>query len=64
MRKLVPLILLLPLPLFSAVFSSNSIGQEIEPKAGLEGIGYELVKLLGSFECAEVEFRRRAWHEI
>ena len=42
MRKLVPLILLLPLPLFSAVFSSNSIGQEIEPKAGLEGIGYEL----------------------
>lgn len=42
MRKLALLCLLLPLPLSAAVFSSNSIGQEISPKEMLDGSGYEL----------------------
>ena len=42
MRKLLLLMLALPAPLFSAVFTSNSIGQQIALKDSLEGSGYEL----------------------
>ena len=42
MRAFLFLLLLIPVPLFSAVFTSNSIAQALEEKDALEGTGYEL----------------------